>query len=272
MYSVIENVTVFRKNNTDEKGCFDDCIIVNSSFDGVDISTFDISDILKGDKLKSKLFEAEKLSEYALKKGMIFTGHRITNSTVIYRHQLKNGKILCFSDYAYVTSVFMNNLVRTDLKISSLFDLKDTHITCFNDYKGRIEYISHNKAVYAVRANKRDIKLSYVQKYFKAISKNIIVDSFTIEKADSNSSRNNDVIYKISLQYSKSNPIKIKLSELLAKYKTDIYHQKDNTLYIICDFQLGPKAHKLMTDNNIIYYCNDYNRSEIIGKEIEFDM
>lgn len=256
------NVTKAVRNQI--PGCFDECVIVDKYYGDIEIDASSMYDIINGDKLKNKLFNAISYDSYKLKKGMMFSASRY-NNTVFYFHDLGN-KILIFSIYSYLDNPFNTHFVRNNTKpINNIYDLKGVDISCFYPtYLGsrNYEFISEDKMIYRHKdLVNGDISKKVIENCFKAISKNIVVDKVDISK-----SNDDKYICDVHLHMTKVSIENVDISEIMAHYHANTYFIKDEKLYVIDEKIVKLKMFKLLKNNIINEVCGDYHH--FLGKKL----
>lgn len=244
-------------------GSFDKCVIVDKYYGDIEIDRLSMYDIINGDKLKNKLFNAVSYDSYKLKKGMMFSASRY-NSTVFYFHDL-GGKILIFSKYSYINNPFDVHFVEKNTKhIKNVYDLKGVDISCFYPtYLGSInyEFISEDKMIYHHKdLVDGDISKKVIENCFKAISKNIVVDKVDISESK------DKYICSVHLHMTKVSIENVDISEIMAHYHANTYFIKDEKLYVIDEKNVKLKMFKLLKNNIINEACDDYRH--FLGKKL----
>lgn len=281
---VFQNTTVVKETNPEKSGQFEKCVVMNNSYDDTIANGRDIFEVLRGDKLKTKIFEAKFWDGYNLKKGMQFNkyeNHTENQAWSVYYHDLGDGRLVAFLKYTWSSDTFSKHFVKVEDEVSSAYDLKYVDITCHSGVKvfqPHWEIKSKNKAMWTCRVTSNEMNKDTVQKYLKSFSKNIIVDSidYTVNNSGMHSYACRDFnLYDLTINVSvdKVKTETISISEVMAKTYSNKYFADDNKIYLISENSLNPSV--------IIFYLKDgladkinskYNSdgNDILGKKIIF--
>ena len=259
---------------------------MNSSYDDTTANSMDILEVLRGDKLKIKIFEAKFWDGYNLKKGMQFDKferHTENQAWTVYYHNLKDGKILAFLKYTWSSDTFSKHFAKSiEEEVKTAYDLRKIDINCHGGVKvfqPRWEIKSKNKAVWTCRVSSNDMNKSTVQKYLNNFSKNITVDS--IDYKVNNSGMHGFTtkffnLYDLTINVSilKIKTETISLQKVIEEIGSNKYFVDGDKIYLISEGEhIDPSVIIVHIEDGLINKIDarySYYGDKILGKKIIF--
>ncbi len=283
MKKLIVYRNAFLSQESGSTGDFDACVVMDRRYKKNEASYMDLFEVMRGNKIKTDIFNAKLYKQYELKEGMEF-GRSLYNppnqAWTIYAHNIGKDKVLGFLKYTWNNDAFKQYLLEIpDKPINTAYDFNHFDIDChpgakvFNRSDWTIE--SNNRAVWDCRLSTNGMKLEALRKYFGLISKNIEVKS--VDYVVNNGGFHNYTtrgydLYdcKVVVELKKVSNDSVSIEDIKKELRCDKHFVEDNKIYLVSDDD-SPNAKIIHLKDNVIDKVSQQQyryHGELLGKKI----